>query len=527
MKFFISNKTETGKKFGNWHYFADKKCKVITHNNTLYIYFGYLIQDDLDSKIINDFDKLIHANGSFTVARISAQRVDVVVDYFAKYKVFAHQKNDLIEITNNFGLLSLTSQDIDIEEAGKRLAIPKEYINGPHLTGEAVSTWTEYHKENIKQDEIKEYDPACSRTIFKNVYMLEPCMQLCATNRVFKIRLADYFNDISVALKEKSKFNNIKELEDYMHESMTIHSNIIKDQYKDIHCTVSEGIDSVLQTMYFNDYKKSMYRFIPETVPWKYKEKILKHFKNTHVEDFYLDKISNYCEKYSRDPSCYDFDILPTYCTIKNLDPVPDMIMYGAGGDEMMLHKSRAMQSQVFQMLWDENKNDILKRYNDYLNSHQHTYSAKRNILGTVGFQTLEEQYSSLEWEKYPDSCLKFLSNFHTFPNDFRDISLPKKATMGLYCRQISSECDTEVTSLYCDFKIFFEVMKLPLKTRVESTIDVGLQKNILKRYWNFNFETPHKDGATFNTFKAITPYYKSSIAYVLKDNLRELLKNA
>ena len=239
MKFFISNKTETGKKFGNWHYFADKKCKVITHNNTLYIYFGYLIQDDLDSKIINDFDKLIHANGSFTVARISAQRVDVVVDYFAKYKVFAHQKNDLIEITNNFGLLSLTSQDIDIEEAGKRLAIPKEYINGPHLTGEAVSTWTEYHKENIKQDEIKEYDPACSRTIFKNVYMLEPCMQLCATNRVFKIRLADYFNDISVALKEKSKFNNIKELEDYMHESMTIHSNIIKDQYNDIHCTVS------------------------------------------------------------------------------------------------------------------------------------------------------------------------------------------------------------------------------------------------------------------------------------------------
>ena len=86
--------------------------------------------------------------------------------------------------------------------------------------------------------------------------------------------------------------------------------------------------------------------------------------------------------------------------------------MYGAGGDEMMLHRSRAMQSQVFQMLWDENKNDILKRYNDYLNSHQHTYSAKRNILGTVGFQTLEEQYSSLEWEKYPDSCLKFLSNF-------------------------------------------------------------------------------------------------------------------
>ena len=110
-----------------------------------------MILDDLESKIINDFDKLIHANGSFTVARISAHRVDVIVDYFTRYKVFAHQKDDLIEISNNFGLLSLTKKDLDIKEAGKRLAIPKEYINGPHLTGEAVSTWTEYHNENIKQ----------------------------------------------------------------------------------------------------------------------------------------------------------------------------------------------------------------------------------------------------------------------------------------------------------------------------------------------------------------------------------------
>ena len=93
---------------------------------------------------------------------------------------------------------------------------------------------------------------------------------------------------------------------------------------------------------------------------------MIKHFKNTHVEDFYLDKISNYCEKYSRDPSCYDFDILPTYCTIKNLDPVPDMIMYGAGGDEMMLHKSRAMQSQVFQM---------------YLNSVYHIMNLLKSLI--------------------------------------------------------------------------------------------------------------------------------------------------
>ena len=36
MKFFISNKTETGNKFGKWHYFADSRCKVIKINGIMY-----------------------------------------------------------------------------------------------------------------------------------------------------------------------------------------------------------------------------------------------------------------------------------------------------------------------------------------------------------------------------------------------------------------------------------------------------------------------------------------------------------
>ena len=93
-----------------------------------------------------------------------------------------------------------------------------------------------------------------------------------------------------------------------------------------------------------------------------------------------------------------------------------------------------------------------------------------------------------------------------------------------MYCRQISAECDTEITSMYYDLDIFFEVYKLTLRDRIENTIDVGIQRNILKRFWNFNFQTPHKDGASFNTYQTIKSYYKSALNHVFKDNLRDLI---
>ena len=52
MKFFISNKTETGNKFGKWHYFADSKCRITRHGGDMFIYFGYLIDGDLETRII-------------------------------------------------------------------------------------------------------------------------------------------------------------------------------------------------------------------------------------------------------------------------------------------------------------------------------------------------------------------------------------------------------------------------------------------------------------------------------------------
>jgi hypothetical protein len=142
----------------------------------------------------------------------------------------------------------------------------------------------------------------------------------------------------------------------------------------------------------------------------------------------------------------------------------------------------------------------------------------RTNIKGADA-PTLQTLYKNMDWNNEA-SAIETLANFHRWPRDMHDYSLPKKITLGLYCRQISAECDTEVTSLFCDLSTFFEVFRLPLKTRLESTIDVSLQRNMLTRHWNYAFKTPFKDGASFNTYKMIRPYYKHSIANVFKTKL-------
>ncbi len=527
MKYFISNKTETGKKFGKWHYFADSKCKLVRHAGDLYIYFGYLVEDDLEARMIEDFDALSRANGSFTAVRVSEDRVDVIVDYFARYKVFAHQNNGLIEITNNFGLLSLTRKDIDITESAKRMSVPDEYTQRPHLTNQRAGTWTDYVLD-LQGVSAREYEPAAHRTVFKNVYMLEPGTQLTATDQIHRTRLVDYKKDFSDAFKQKSRFHNTTQLEDYIHECMSKHADTIKNNYAHIHSTVSEGIDSVLQTMYFKDQKhsKSMYKFVPSMVPEQYKQKIMDHLKDINIEHFDLDRMDEYCKSLAQDPSCLDFDTLPTYRTIKNSTVPIDMMMYGAGGDEVFLKRRKMVELQAFELSMKGGKDNLIERYNNLLKTFDNTYSARRNIDTPEGLRTLQEQYSELDWNTKLSESLDYVCRQHTFPEDIRDTIIPATLYWTLYCRQISTETDTEISSLYHDLNIAYEVMKLPLDARLESTVDVGLQRNILKRHWNFDFQTPFKDQAVFNTYKAIKPYYRSSIAHVLKDNLRELLDN-
>ena len=532
MKFFISNKTETGNKFGKWHYFADSKCKITEANGELYIYFGYLIQGDLESRIVDNFQDLIRANGSFTVVRLSQDRLDVIVDYFSRYKVFARQNGDHVEITNNFGLLSLSRKDLDVYEAHKRMSVPTHLVQRPHVTDRPAGTWTDYHTENLQGISARDHNPAISRTVFRNVYMLEPGTQLCVTDHVFRIRLVDYDKEVSDAFKTKSRFDTVTQLEDHIHECMNTHADSIKKNYKHIHCTVSEGVDSVLQAMYFKDtvYHKSMYKYTPELTPHQHKQRIQDYFGNVYLEDFPLDSIDEYCKSHATDPTCLDFDTLPTYGTIKNFPHPIDIMLYGAGGDDVFLHRKQTVEPQVFQMLLEQGRDNIVERYNSYLESKDNTYSSRRNIDTPTGYRKLQEKYAELDWKNDPEEAIEYVCKQHTFPEDIRDKALPQSLSGTwrgyLYCRQISSECDKEITSLYHDLNFSHEVMKLPLQTRLEVTMDVSIQRNIMHNHWNYNFQTPYKDQAVFNTYKAIKPYYKSSIAHVIKDNLKDLLDN-
>ena len=56
---------------------------------------------------------------------------------------------------------------------------------------------------------------------------------------------------------------------------MKIHADTIKKNYKNVVCTLSEGIDSVLQNVHFPETKQYSYHVInPEGVNVEYKTKL-------------------------------------------------------------------------------------------------------------------------------------------------------------------------------------------------------------------------------------------------------------
>jgi len=53
-----------------------------------------------------------------------------------------------------------------------------------------------------------------------------------------------------------------------------------------------------------------------------------------------------------------------------------------------------------------------------------------------------------------------------------------------------------------------------------ESVKDASIQKNILKRKFNYSIPTPNKDGSPFDLWPIVTPMLKATIANCLEDHL-------
>jgi hypothetical protein len=195
---------------------------------------------------------------------------------------------------------------------------------------------------------------------------------------------------------------------------------------------------------------------------------------------------------------------------IKDTDDKPDVLLVGSNADEMFMHRVDYLASEVYEMMWQNDPTTASAKTKEWLDENSNCYSTRKNIDD-------EQPYWANLFDKENESD----AYWHSCPNHFIE-SLSYKAACGLYSRHLSHELELQVTSLYQDRSICFEIMKLPLMERIDVTKDCSIQKAILKDTFDVDFKTPYKDNASYNTYPPVTKWYSITIPYVLKDHLSE-----
>ena len=97
-----------------------------------------------------------------------------------------------------------------------------------------------------------------------------------------------------------------------------------------------------------------------------------------------------------------------------------------------------------------------------------------------------------------------------------------KKVTPAPYNREISHCADVLVTYLFCDRRFFYKVMNATEDILLDNVKHATTQKNILKRKFDIEFETPYKDQAELNAVGMRNPLYTDVVRKCLKDYLPE-----
>lgn len=519
MKFFISDTKRLNSKYGKWFYYVDHECQTFQNNKHMVIYAGYTLGEETIEQVVNrDPHDLENANGTYWAVIMTEQSVKVIVDYFCQTKIF-YRNNGAIEISNALYLFPFTAKDVDRKEVEQRLKISEDKkAYQPTVSFEKWETMVlDWGYASSPSLGTRQYSPSMCKTVFKDVYILQPDHCLVASDRIKIKRIHDTQQWIRDSLTNKHNMGR-EEIQNKIHRCMSEHAELIKKKYKRILSSLSEGIDSVLQDQYFPDVDKIMYDFQPSNAPFHYKQTAINKTKNKKckVEKFILDKdvIEKTASSVMNDPSCFYWDTLPTQQQLYNLKDKPEILLYGQNGDNVFMHKPFFYYEYMFskQIAKHIPVQQKLIEFNKTLDNFRDCYSCVNNIW---------DKPATTWQEAFPDMTEEQL--IHELENDPIDAHVDefaKKNTPGLYNREVSHAGDLLVTSLYCDKRIFTIVMSARDDIMLESIMHAKIQKDILKNKFDYEFETTHKDQAEFNAVHIIKPMYVSTIRHCLKDHL-------
>tara|TARA_B100000902_G_C27314169_1_gene920220 strand:+ start:2468 stop:4114 length:1647 start_codon:yes stop_codon:yes gene_type:complete len=547
MKYFVSDKKVLPNKHGKWYWYADKDCKTYKDNKHLVIYSGYVIsKESIDDIVARDPHELEQANGTFWAVILTNDTAKAIVDYFCQTKVFYRKTKDCVEFTNAIYLFPFTKNDLDMQDLSKKLSMlekeklqyqPKEQFerwedmiidpaSAMAMTDAEVKAkeLKKYYVAGKFYPDMKQYSKAMCTTMFKDTWILEPDHVLDINQNNINIRRIHFtYDEIIDACKSEPEFKTSEALEDFIHECMQDHADIIKKNYGNIVSSVSEGIDSVMQDAYFPEARKIMYSYKPTNAPFEYKQKIVDRVKAQgsfcrvdHV-DISTENIAKMTKDYVNDPTTFYWDCIPTHWQLQQLASKPKIVLYGQCGDQVFLHKAFFYYEYMFakQIEKDLSAEGKLLEFNKTLSELDDCYSGRDNIWQGNKAKTWQDCF-------YNTTKEELLHELDSGTKDDWMHDFAKKVTPAPYNREISHCADVLVTSLFCDRRFFYKVMNAPEDILLDNVKHATTQKNILKRKFDIEFETPYKDQAELNAVGMRNPLYTDVVRKCLKDYLPE-----
>ena len=456
MRFIVSDSMELDHGFGKWRYSHDKGVQTWSDGERLCLYYGYTIDGELEQLVKGEPKFIPDANGKFCVVMLWKDRMQVWVDYFCQSKVYYHTRDGLT-VTNHIALLPLHQEDVD-HEVVNRFA-KGIYSRDGLSSGIASSTDFKF---------LKEWEHfTTNNTVFHMTASVPPehCLQHIDGNTK-TVRTYNTKRDMAYALSHTLDWGTAQ-LEDKIHQCMDQHSSVIKKNYRNICSTISEGVDSVLQDMYFENASRLMYHpffdnFIDlisnQSLMWKTKiiSQIEDRGADVRLDLMPMSQLGVFTERHAVDVNLSFLDIVPTLWQIsKALSEKPQLILYGQNADEMFLHRMCYIRTL---------------RPREDMSQYQGSYA---------------------DGDKSP----KEIPTNNIDP--WRD-NMAHMAQLSLYNRDVENQTGVQTTSLYSDRRIFNLVHRMPRHVMLESMAHAAPQVSMLRDRFGFDFQTPSKDAAGY-----------------------------
>lgn len=463
MKFFIC---DDGNKFtkktlcdtyGKWVFFHDDKVSVYKGKDFIVLYSGYLIEGDIE-EVASDFS-FHEANGNFFAVKLTKTDYEISLDYFNNHKVFTADKYG-IEITNHLPYMTIKEEDI-------------------------VRNYLRY---DINAREISPKE--CS-TFFGHIQSFLP--------------VYDYVQDCKDALEQE--IWEVDELTDYIHECMTQHSQVIKDKYKNRFISLSEGIDSAVQSQYFKDDLQYLYHIYPCDAGkdgLTYKLIAADSFPNTTIWRYEPSRNKEYTHKFLRDSSTRWCTILPTMIQVEEANP--DIVLYGVNGDEMFFRDLIPHMHMLSLKYYSESEWYIKNKIMEDIETKKHHYGASYTLGTHKTTDTYVEEFNE-----------KWLTSKRDY--DIMEYDMLKLITPKFYTRAISCNNDVLTTSLYNDRRIFHEVFKTSRKFLEDNAMDSPIQRKILEKF-DYNCITPHKDVLYADYDEIFNNIFDATVPHCMEQNI-------